>query len=120
MLTAGVDALYREIGRGVHRLRTRRQPRMSQEALAAVVGLSRASIANIERGHHRVQLHVLYDIANALDVQLHDLLPHSDRQDTTPTMVPEDLRKELNPRERVAVDRLLKSIPTREHNHGRS
>lgn len=115
---AGVDALYLEIGRAIHQLRKQRHPRMSQDELAEVVGLSRASIANIERGHHRVQLHVLYDIANALEVQPHDLLPHSDRQDS-PTKVPADLSKDLNPRERIAIDRLLKSIPSRDPSRGK-
>jgi transcriptional regulator with XRE-family HTH domain len=115
---ASVHALYLEIGRGIHRLRTQRRPKMNQDELAEVVGLSRASIANIERGHHRVQLHVLYDIAMALEVQPHDLLPHSDRQES-PTMVPADLSKELNPTERVAIDRLLKSIPSGESNRGK-
>ena len=109
----GVDAIYREIGRAVNHLRNRRNPKMSQKILAEAVGVSRASIANIERGHHRVQLHVLYDIATALDVEPHDLMPHPDRQDR-PTNLPEDMRKELNPRERAAVDRLLRSAPLRD------
>lgn len=108
-----MDALYREIGGAIHQLRNRRNPKMSQQMLAETVGVSRASIANIERGHHRVQLHVLYDIATALDVEPHDLMPHPDRQDR-PTHLPEDVKKELNPRERAAVDRLLRSGPTRE------
>ena len=102
----GVDALYREIGRAINQLRLQRRPKMSQKTLAESVGVSRASIANIERGHHRVQLHVLYDIATALDVEPHDLLPHADRMDDV-SRLPEDVRKELTPRERTAVDRLL-------------
>jgi transcriptional regulator with XRE-family HTH domain len=82
---------------------------MSQQTLAEAVGISRASIANIERGHHRVQLHVLYDIAMALEVELHDLLPHPDHQ---VVQLPEDVKKELNPRERAAVDRLIRSGTT--------
>ena len=108
-----MDALYREIGRAISQLRSRRNPKMSQKTLAQAVSVSRASIANIERGHHRVQLHVLYDIATALDVEPHDLMPHPDRQDQ-PTHLPEDLKKELNPRERAAVDRLLRSGANRE------
>jgi transcriptional regulator with XRE-family HTH domain len=109
----GADAIYREIGRAVNQLRNRRNPKMSQKMLAETVGVSRASIANIERGHHRVQLHVLYDIATALDVEPHDLMPHPDRQSPA-TNLPEEMSKELNPRERAAVDRLLRSGPQRD------
>lgn len=106
MLGLGADALYREIGQAIVLLRTRQKPKMSQKSLADAVGISRASIANIERGHHRVQLHVLYDIAVALEVEPHDLLPHNASR---VTHLPEDVQKELTPRERTAVDRLIRS-----------
>jgi transcriptional regulator with XRE-family HTH domain len=112
MYDGGVSALYQEIGRAIYQLRNQRSPRMSQKALADTVGVSRASIANIERGHHRVQLHVLYDIATALDVEPHDLLPHSERGQST--NLPDDVSKELSPKERAAVDRLLRSGKKRE------
>src|SRR6266571_3534553 len=104
----GADALYREIGEAVRTLRMRRLPKMGQQALASAVGVSRASIANIERGHHRVQLHVLYDIATTLEVEPHELMPHPERQGHD-TQLPEDVTKELNPRERAAVHRLIRS-----------
>ncbi len=108
----GVHELYQEIGRAIQRARRQRNPKMSQQKLADAVGISRASIANIERGHHRVQLHMLYDLAIALDLEPHDLMPHPDRQDF-PTTLPQDVQKELNPRERAAVDRLLAPLKTR-------
>ena len=44
--------------------------------LAQKTGLSRASIANIERGQQNVGLHHLYSIANALEItEISDLLP---------------------------------------------
>ena len=112
MHDGGIGALYQEIGRAIYRLRNQRSPRMSQKALADTVGVSRASIANIERGHHRVQLHVLYDIATALEAELHDLLPHAERGQTT--NLPEDVSRKLSPKERTAVDRLLRSGTKRE------
>ena len=49
---------------------------MTQEMLAAETELSRASIANIERGRQNVGLHHLYSIAKALKVtRVQDLLP---------------------------------------------
>jgi len=99
--------LYREIGQAIYRLRTARKPRMSQEMLAGAAGVSRASIANIERGHHRVQLHILYDIAVALEVEPHDLLPHLNR-DQAASKLPADVTKELNPNEQLAVGRMLR------------
>jgi putative transcriptional regulator len=103
----GADTLYSEIGRGIRQLRLRRSPRMSQQQLADSVGLSRASIANIERGLHRIQLHVLYDIATALDAEPHDLIPHLDHLSNV-TLVPDDVRNDLSPKERAAVDRMLR------------
>lgn len=80
---------------------------MSQQALAEAVGISRASIANIERGLHRVQIHILYEIAAALDVAPHDLLPHPNRSQAE-SRIPADIAKELDLKERIGVDRLLR------------
>lgn len=53
----------------------RRQLKLKQSELAARVGMSRASIANIECGRQNVLLHHAYDIAAVLGVQVGDLLP---------------------------------------------
>ena len=48
---------------------------MTQERLGTLVGLSRTSITNIEKGRQHVPLHQLYRIADALDVTPTMLLP---------------------------------------------
>ena len=54
----------------------RKQLKLTQSDLASRTGLSRASIANMERGHQNVALHHLYVIASALNVaSVSDLLP---------------------------------------------
>lgn len=68
------DHRYEQFGRAVA-LR-RQQLDMTQADLATRVGLSRASIANIERGRQSVLLHQACDIAAALKLaQVTDLLP---------------------------------------------
>jgi transcriptional regulator with XRE-family HTH domain len=101
------SSIYKSVGEGISKLRRRRKPKMTQEKLARAADVSRASIANIEKGRHRIQLHVLYDIAAALEVAPHDLLPHLQvaRQQQP---LPEDISKMLNtPKEALAVSRLL-------------
>lgn len=51
---------------------------ISQDALGKRIGLSRASVANIENGRQRIPLHHLYRIAEALGVNAHTLLPNLD------------------------------------------
>jgi len=48
---------------------------MTQEELAAKVGLSRTSITNIEKGNQQVLLHQLQIFSEALAVRVEQLLP---------------------------------------------
>jgi transcriptional regulator with XRE-family HTH domain len=67
------SAIYRRFGRLVRLHRERLD--MRQETLAAAIGLSRASVANIEKGRQRIPLHHLYALAKALKVDVRELLP---------------------------------------------
>jgi len=97
--------LYEATGQAISVLR--KQRKWSQQKLAEAAALSRASIANIERGRHRIQLHVLYDIAAALDVEPHDLLPHPAKS-SVERRLPQDIEKKLRTsNEATAVRRLL-------------
>jgi len=102
-----VGELYKQIGKVILRHRTGHKPPMSQQKLADAVGLSRASIVNIERGRHRIQIHVLYDIAIALGVDPPALLPRSGAGELAPPL-PANFKKELNEKELIAVEHMLK------------
>jgi len=71
-----MEELYRLLGEAVKR--GRRDARMTQEALANRVGLTRTSITNIEKGKQNVSLHTVYDLAAALNKHPDDLLPSPD------------------------------------------
>lgn len=49
--------------------------KLTQDELAARVGLSRASIVNIEKARQQPSLHLLIEIAECLNIDLHDLIP---------------------------------------------
>ncbi|MCI0393111.1 MAG: helix-turn-helix domain-containing protein [Acidobacteria bacterium] len=70
-----VEPFYVELGHLIEDVRTKRK--LSKAALGRRLQpeLSRASIANIESGKQRVLVHTLIEIANALDVELSELIP---------------------------------------------
>ena len=75
-----VHPVYREIGKRIQKCRSLRE--LSQADLvkalkARGLDLSRASLTNIENGRHRIQVHILFHIAEALGVGIRDLLPKS-------------------------------------------
>jgi transcriptional regulator with XRE-family HTH domain len=68
-----VDAVYLTIGSRMRDFRLAK--RITQAAIAAEAGLSRQSVANIEKGRQRFMVHTLLDIARALDVDPISLVP---------------------------------------------
>ena len=104
------DDLYSEVGRNIRRYRE--GARRTQEQVAAEIGVSRASLANIEVGRQKVRLHHLYAIAAALDLDSPAVLlppavstPHDDELSELP------LPKEgLTDKQRLEVLRLLSDV----------
>lgn len=70
--TAAITNLYRTIGSQLAAARQERGVRQSD--LATAVGLTRASIANIENGAQRIQVHTVIAAAQALGIDPADLL----------------------------------------------
>ena len=68
------DSLYKAFGKLMRMSRETRDG-MTQEKLGRLVGLSRTSITNIEKGRQHVSLHQLFAIAEALKVRPDALLP---------------------------------------------
>ncbi len=70
---ATVERLCTEFGARVRA--ARKNAGLSPKAVASLVGLSRSSIANLEAGRQRVPVHVIWNLADALGVQVSALLP---------------------------------------------
>lgn len=70
--TTEFDNLYASIGRRI--LAARLAMNLTQADLSRSIGLTRSSVANIERGRQHPPLHVLLLIATELKLSLSDLL----------------------------------------------
>ena len=71
--TEAPEAIYKRLGERLAKFREERGA--SQDDLATFAGLTRASIANIEKGRQRVLLHQLYQFCEFLGTELQELLP---------------------------------------------
>lgn len=105
-----VDSFYEEFGKLLQKARLPRSSRstkLTQAELAEAVGLSRASVANIERGQQRVQLHIVVQLAEVLGIEVGELIPqqnastNSDSSKITEALQgqgasPQDIRRALN------------------------
>lgn len=70
-----VEGLYPAVGRKIRDVRERATPRLSQDKLAKRLGISRASIVNIEAGRQHAPLNLLWKIAELLGTELTTLIP---------------------------------------------
>jgi transcriptional regulator with XRE-family HTH domain len=105
------ESVYRHIGAVIRRGRRKFKPRLTQAALAQRVGISRASLANIETGRQSVLVHQLYALAAALDLAPADfLLPAADAglRAEWDQVLPDDLK----PVQKKQIARLLADTQT--------
>jgi transcriptional regulator with XRE-family HTH domain len=68
-----VEGVYRFAGRLIREFRI--DADLSQQDLAAMIGFSRTSLVNVEKGRQRIMLHHLQAIAKALHVPLYRFMP---------------------------------------------
>lgn len=64
---------YKQLGEKLKKARI--DANKSQESLAQILGLSRVTVVNIEKGRQKILIHNLVAAANFLEVKLSDLLP---------------------------------------------
>ena len=102
--------LYRRLGRAV--AERRGELGLTQSDIAERLGLSRASLTNLESGRQRIMVHQLFALANALKLKsILDLVPKS-------WVPPEPLPEikisgsALSPKQQSAVESLLASAFT--------
>lgn len=67
------DQLYEEIGRRIREQRDKLN--WTQQELSEKMNFTRSSIANIELGRQKIQIHILYEFSSVLGVSPFDLLP---------------------------------------------
>ena len=84
-----MDWLYCEFGKRLKK--ARKQVGLTQDSLAERVGLSRASITNIELGRQHVALHSVFLLASALGITPRQLLPEQTQNDSNTTSTPLNL-----------------------------
>lgn len=112
--------IYFEVGELVRK--AREGARLTQAELGERIGLTRASVTNIEKARQKVQLHTLYAIADTLEISVHSLLPTS-RPADAPLGVSPRLRgliqsRKLRPEDRQKMEELIASalpIPASDH-----
>lgn len=96
--------IYPQIGDAI---RSRRKHlSLTQDKLATALQISRASLANIEAGRQKVLVHHLYDIADALHLDVKDLLVEMSKA-STPTEQDLPLPADLDDRQKLQVLRVF-------------
>ena len=97
--------LYKRLGSIIKE--RRRQLGFTQEHLSNQLGISRASLANVETGRQRTLVHQLYRLAEELDVEVTALLP--DPEETKKFQALDDLlfSENVSLEQRQQIARLL-------------
>lgn len=85
----------------------RKKLRFTQETLAARVGMSRASIANIEVGRQKILVHHLYVLAEILELAPTDLMPAVKQLPKTNNWETLPLPDGLKPQQKEQIARLM-------------
>jgi len=75
-----IDRFYKELGERVKIERIKKK--VSQEKLAELMGLTRTSIVNFERGRHRPSVYQIIQLGNFLTIDFAQLIPFVYQKDS--------------------------------------
>lgn len=103
------EPVYKTIGAIIRGRRRRLE--WAQETLAARLGISRATLANIETGRQRVLVHQLYALAEALQLKPSDLLPPASETQPAADLTKLPIQGDVNAEQREQIARLIGSQP---------
>jgi len=101
--------VYERVGKNIQQYRD--IAKITQEALASALDVSRASIANYESGKQSIYISDLYKVAEFLNISIYDLLPTLD--DIKAKSAPEQLintAKDLQEDERKEIKSFIKNL----------
>jgi transcriptional regulator with XRE-family HTH domain len=98
-----IDGVYQDIGKLIRM--AREEENLTQHELGELVGLKRSSITNIEQGRHRIQVHTLMALAEALRLSPQILIPGPPAQEKF--IVEDKLLSELKPAEKEWAKSIL-------------
>ena len=88
------DLFYRELGQRIRTFRTEQGLTQAALGLRLDPPVTRAAIANVEKGKQRVLAHTLVQLAQILRVEIHGLLPTVSSLRST-SVQQKDLEREL-------------------------
>lgn len=100
-----LEPIYKTIG-GIIRQR-RRRLELPQAELARRLGISRATLANIETGRQRVLVHHVYALAEALDIKPSDLLPQVNKAGSESDWAQFPIPSDLKPQQKEQIALLI-------------
>jgi transcriptional regulator with XRE-family HTH domain len=102
------EPIYREIGANIRT--RRRQADVSQDDVAARVGISRATLANIETGRQRLLVHQLYRLAKVLGAKPSDLLPAAKDDEMPSHLNAVEIHGDVSAEQKKQVVQLIGSV----------
>jgi transcriptional regulator with XRE-family HTH domain len=104
------DPIYKHIG-AVIKAR-RKTLGLKQETLAAKLGISRGSLANVETGRQSVLVHQLYRFAAVLELTPIDLLPPPSKEHFRASHTELPLPDDLKAQQKEQIARLFEGVDT--------
>lgn len=103
------ESFYKWVGKKIAIIR--RKEKLTQEKLANKIGLSRASIVNIEKGRQTPPLFTFWALAEALKVEPYEILPLKNEHllpDASNMIKKVEERKDLDDRDKAILSDLYK------------
>jgi transcriptional regulator with XRE-family HTH domain len=100
-----VVSFYLQLGETIKKCRE--EKKITQDKLAKYLGLSRVSIANIEKGRQRVQVHTLIEISESLEVPINELVYQENN-----SILEKKIRKEIKLEDSDSYDNIKELINT--------